>query len=716
MAPHRFTRRLRWARPALLGLTLAALCAPAATPRRVLIVDSFGRDVAPFSAAASAFRTTLASELGEPLDLHEASLETGRFAEPGMEKPLVDFLEQRFAGRLPDLVVPIGAPAARFVAQYRGRLFPETPVVFVAGEPRLVGPDSLGMNATQVTEKVNLAGMVEDILQLQPDTTNVVVVFGASPLEKYWEGECRREFQPFTNRVSFSWLSELPLDRARGEVATLPPRSFVLFTMFTMDAAGVPYDNEAALKVLHAAANAPIYGYFGSQFGLGPIGGRLYQDATVGTQAAQVAIRILRGERASSIARQLIETPFPVYDWRELKRWGISEKRLPAGSRVLFRQPSFWELYRWPIAGAVLFCLLQAALIVGLLVNRARRRESEERLSMAAAAAEVGVWMWDIARNEVWATENWRRMFGFPPELTIRYESFLERIHPEDRPEVERAVRHAIEDRADYVSEHRVVLPDGGQRWIAAQGRLDAASNSQRRRLLGASVDVTQRKRAEEAAHNLSGRLIGAQEEERARLAKELHDGLSQNLALLAVELEMFGQRLPDAPGPITARLQEFSAETRTLSAEVHRISRGLHPAKLAQLGLAVALKSFCREVESAHRLTVQFAATGVPRVLPEEVALCLYRVAQEALQNVVKHSGATGAKVEITAVDDRIELSIADDGKGFDVGASRATGSLGLVSMGERIRLVHGEFAVESKPGQGTRVKARVPLKALSL
>ena len=122
-------------------------------------------------------------------------------------------------------------------------------------------------------------------------------------------------------------------------------------------------------------------------------------------------------------------------------------------------------------------------------------RESEARLSLAAAAADVGIWMWDLARNEIWATENWRRMFGFAPGTTLRYETFLERVHPEDRPEVERAVRHAVEDRAEDVSEHRVVLPDGNRRWVAARGRLDAAAKPQR--LLGASVDITERKRTE---------------------------------------------------------------------------------------------------------------------------------------------------------------------------------------------------------------------------
>jgi PAS domain S-box-containing protein len=302
-------------------------------------------------------------------------------------------------------------------------------------------------------------------------------------------------------------------------------------------------------------------------------------------------------------------------------------------------------------------------------------------------------------------------MFGFPARAVIRYETFLQRVHPDDRAAVELAVRHALEDGNDYVSEYRVILPDGVERWVTARGRPEATGNGETKRLLGACVDVTTRKRAEETAQQLSGRLLHAHEEERARLAKELHDGLSQNLALLSVEMEMFGQRLPETSAQINERLSGFSREAKGLSAEVHRISHGLHPAKLTQLGLSVALGGFCREVERAHDIEVCFEARDVPRELPPEAALCLYRVAQEAIQNVVKHSGSKRATVELETTGNRICLVVTDDGKGFETGAERGSGSLGLVSMHERVRLLHGEVFVKSEPGQGTRVEARVPL-----
>lgn len=378
--------RRSWVRHGTLLLTLTALGASGATPKRVLILDSFGHDVAPFGVAVSAFRTTLIRDFGQPVDVYESTLDVARFAEQGFDKPLADFLDQRFADSPVDLVVPIGAPAARFAAKHRNTIFVGTPLLFVGAEPRTLPPDALETNATLVTEKDDLPGMIEDILQIQPNTTNIVVLFGVSPIEQFWAGECRREWEAFTNRLGFSWLDTLSLQQIQERVRKLPPRSFIVIPLLLMDANRVPYDGYEVLEAIHAAANAPIFGYFRSQLGRGVIGGRLYQDSRVGTLAAKVAIRILRGERAADIPPEIIGSSPPTYDWRELTRWGIRPDRLPAGSVIEFREPTLWEQYRWRIVGVVVFCCLQTALIIGLITNRAKRRKEH---AVAALIADL---------------------------------------------------------------------------------------------------------------------------------------------------------------------------------------------------------------------------------------------------------------------------------------------------------------------------------------
>jgi signal transduction histidine kinase len=209
----------------------------------------------------------------------------------------------------------------------------------------------------------------------------------------------------------------------------------------------------------------------------------------------------------------------------------------------------------------------------------------------------------------------------------------------------------------------------------------------------------------------LSGRLIVAQDDERARLARAIHDGLSQSLALLAVELDLLGQQLPQAREQVKGRVEGLASQAKAMSADVHRIAHGLHPAKLEQLGLAAAMAGHCRDVERVHAIEVLCECRDVSRRLAPDVALCLYRVTQEALQNVIKHSGAKRAVVDLAAVDGEMRLSIADDGKGFDLEAARASQGLGLLSMRERVRLVHGRIDWRSQPGSGTRVEVRVPL-----
>jgi signal transduction histidine kinase len=182
----------------------------------------------------------------------------------------------------------------------------------------------------------------------------------------------------------------------------------------------------------------------------------------------------------------------------------------------------------------------------------------------------------------------------------------------------------------------------------------------------GAIVDITNLKLAQEAVHELSRKLMDAQEEERARLARELHDDLSQSIALLSVQLTILRNEPRDLEY-VKDQLDQYISDVERLSGDVRRISHELHPAKLGQLGLEAALHGFCRELAAAHPLQIDFEAENLPRNLSSDIALCLYRVTQESLQNVIKHSGASSARVTIRSEQGTIHLSVSDDGKGFD-------------------------------------------------
>ncbi len=325
--------------------------------------------------------------MGERVDVDEVSLDMARYADRDMQEAIVDYLQKRKAKWRPDLVVTIGSPAGIFAANYRDRLFPETPILYATLDRRLLPPGALENNATYVGQIYEIPGFIEDMLQIAPTTKNIAVVVGATPLEHRWEEVFKEAAEPLAGRIKFTYYSDLTFDQMKERVSTLPPDSYIFFLLLLRDAAGVTINADEALQRLHAVANAPINSIFNHQLGLGIVGGRLHQSDRVGKEAAAVAIRILHGESLSSIPPTLIEPLPPRYDWRELQRWKINEKLLPAGSTILFREPTVWERYRaWIIGGLSIF-ILQALLITGLLGNLVKRRRAERSLKRAEEEA-----------------------------------------------------------------------------------------------------------------------------------------------------------------------------------------------------------------------------------------------------------------------------------------------------------------------------------------
>ena len=240
--------------------------------------------------------------------------------------------------------------------------------------------------------------------------------------------------------------------------------------------------------------------------------------------------------------------------------------------------------------------------------------------------------------------------------------------------------------------------------------------------IVGLLLARANRRRAEEGLREgqlelrrLTGRLLLAQETERRRIALELHDDLNQSLALLAVDLDLLGQNPPVSGALLGERMHELSGRVKQLSSEVHELSHQLHPTKVEQLGLVVAVRGLCGELSHTHGVDIDFAAEQVASTISADTSLCLYRITQEALRNVIKHSGARHARVELRGRPDEISLRISDDGCGFDTGSADGKGGLGLVSMRERLRLVGGDIAILSRPPGGVQIDVRIPMDTSS-
>ena len=311
---------------------------------------------------------------------------------------------------------------------------------------------------------------------------------------------------------------------------------------------------------------------------------------------SNLAIRVLNGEHADGIPVASPNLNVSQVDWRQLRRWGISESRVPAGATVLFRQPTVFEEYRTYIFGTIGLVVLQTVLIGGLLIQRARRRRAEQSLR---------------------------------------------------------------------------------------------ESNAQ--------------------IQDLAGRLITAQEAERSRIARELHDDVGQQMALLAMDLELL-----TGAGDIESQALASEVVTRAhdIASSVHNLSHRLHPATLRLIGLLPALSAL-RDEQAYAGLAVDLTSDNVPAYIPPDVTLCLFRIAQEALQNAMKHSGAHNVSIRLTGRPEGLTLEVADDGTGFEVDTAWRKG-LGLISMTERVEAIGGRLDIRSKPGSGTRLHITVPQDAL--
>ena len=376
---------------------------------------------------------------------------------------------------------------------------------------------------------------------------------------------------------------------------------------------------------------------------------------------------------------------------------------------------------------------MQAVAIVALLVRHARLRRaerglrrSEERFRLIAARAPVILWTArpDTTLDFVNATTV--DFSGMPLEQLLD-EGWLNAVHPQDTDHINSIYVPAVEARQPFLMEYRLRRADGAYRWVLDSGVPKFEADGSFAGYIGCSIDITERKEAEdrirenraalEVSHreiqNLAGRLIEAQDVERARVARDLHDDVSQQLAAMSIALSRLRQRMGKlaVSEDLTGDVQALQERAGTLAQNVRHLSHDLHPTVLRHAGLVPALTAHCRALEATHDTVVTCHAEGDFDAIAPEAALCLYRVAQEALRNVTAHAGASRADVRLIRCDDLTELTVTDDGRGFDTAGSLERGKgLGLVSITERVRLAGGTVSIVAEVNRGTRVSVRIP------
>jgi PAS domain S-box-containing protein len=342
-------------------------------------------------------------------------------------------------------------------------------------------------------------------------------------------------------------------------------------------------------------------------------------------------------------------------------------------------------------------------------------RESESRFRHVADNAPVMIWMSGLDKLCTYFNRTWLVFTGQPSDLEMG-NGWTRGVHSEDLERCMGTYTSAFERRQPFEMEYRLRRHDGEYRWLLDIGiprfNLDGSFAG----YIGSCVDVSDRKEAEEAMASVSGRLIEAQEEERSRIARELHDDVGQRLTVLSWSLHELQKELPSDAAYLSQRLAATLNKASEISNEVRVLSHELHSSLLDIVGLAAAMESFCQEFAEQHKVEIDFTHSDIPQDLPRDVSLCIFRILQEGLHNAAKYSGERRFAARLQPVSDGIELVIRDSGMGFDVQAAMKKQGLGLVSMRERVNLVKGTLSIASEPMKGTEIKVRVPVGASAL
>jgi PAS domain-containing protein len=419
-----------------------AHAADAGHAKRVLVVSTGSRFSPGFQLIEQSALDRLRQLSSRPIEFYPESLDIIRFPSESYHRIFRGYLFEKYNDYPPDLIILFYVGKLTLGQELLGELFPAVPVVAAGLTEEDLPPGQLGKRTSGLTRRLDVRGTIELILRLQLQTRRIVVIGGTADVDRAAISRAREAAQVFKERVAFEFWTDRSLSQLREEVRSLPSQTVVLLSRIYRDGAGEAMIPSQVAQAIVESANAPLYVLADTILGTGAVGGSVVDVGALGKRVGEIGAGILDGS-PKSFPFEVRTTGVPIFDWRALKRWGISESRLPPGSTVRFRPPSMWEQYRRYIIGALAIIALQAGLIVGLLLQRARRhhaekqlRESQEFMELSTSAADLGLWVRDLEHDELSANHRLRSLFGFGQNEVLRFDDVLARIHSDDRARV----------------------------------------------------------------------------------------------------------------------------------------------------------------------------------------------------------------------------------------------------------------------------------------
>lgn len=474
--------------------------------RRVLIFNELGLG-SPGVAAINRELVFALEKSPYQIEFYSESLDTPLFPEETSQRQFREWFLHKYRERKPDVIVALGPSPIKFMAESHEASFPNTPIVICGSPEFLAATSKLDSHFTGVWTVVHPERTLEVALRLRPDTKHVVVVGGVAPYDRYLESIVKDKLRSYESRLDFLYFTEFDMPTLLERLKHLPSHTIVYHTSIMRDAAGNHFiDATQAAPLVAATSIAPVFTVDDVDVGNGTVGGSVFSFAAHGREVAGIVIRILSGEKPQDIPITGSANVY-MFDWRALRRFGLDESKLPAGSILLNRRPSFWEQYSRYLLVGIFLVLIQALIIVGLLLQRREKVKAEaeilrshDRLRLAMESGKSVGWESDIkSGRELWFGDL-LTVFGISSDtLTGQTGDFLSYVHPEDRNRISDAVEVARENRIGYAEECRLVRQDGNLRWVVSRGRFEYEENGEAKRMIGLAVDITERKQIEEA-------------------------------------------------------------------------------------------------------------------------------------------------------------------------------------------------------------------------
>jgi two-component system NarL family sensor kinase len=721
-----FSRILFWTAAWLL-CSCGTAFSGAEVQKKVLLLYEARSDSLGNVVVDRVFRTILNEKFDVDLDIRSEYLQFTPLTKQEYQ-PLSSWLHRKYSGTTFDVVVAVGTTALDFVHEYHRNLFHGAQIVYWGRRRGLDNWRSdtpiTGVVAPDMTE--HMKSTVAFIRQLQPDLECLVVVSGTSSDDRDWEKAARQELRQFEDPIAVVYLSGLPLDDLEKRVANLRGKTAILVLTMSQDGAGRRLARTDVLSRVLERATVPMYTTSALYIDTGVVGGAMVNQEMMTVEAAGLVARLLQGE---SIREMPVRdsTIVAMVNWKAMRRWGIQEERLLPGTVVMYKDQSIWNLYGWYIAGVVFLCIVEGILIVALLVQRARRRgaektmrESQRLLQSAIDALDARIALLDENGTIITVNQPWKSYAeaGCCGAGNGSGSNYLEMSATNTQCEEARVVSGGIKDLLSRdLRDFRCLYPSARtDKTLWFQVRVKRFNSDGGLRLVVAHEDVTEIKQAHDAQQQLTGLLLRAQDEERRRIARDLHDVTVQNMVVLKADLTRVQKGTQNGWTGAVETLGESLLLCDQVIKELRTLSYLLHPPFLDEAGLLPALQWFVRGFIQRSGIQVELVVLGDIGRLAPDVETALFRVVQESLTNIHRHSGSSNAIIWVTKEKDTVLVRVTDEGHGFSLPATpdnheaALSAGVGILGMRQRLRQLGGELDIESS-SEGTTVNARISI-----